>query len=178
LLIKLRQESVKEDYDFVWECNRCSSSNKTNINICNLNMSCLEQNPSDVIELSDRDCKIKLGLSTRGDEKEILIYARKNSKDMKSGVISRAELVNCAYGACIREVIISDSEGNEKIFDNITFDDKMKMVDEMSYADKIQIKNFVEKLDDFGYDLDVEVTCKECKTTQVQSMEWLAFFIG
>jgi hypothetical protein len=190
LLIKLRQESVKEEYSYNWSCAKCKKDNVKTVELSDLPFNELvgQGNKTKIIELDTFDAKLELGVSTRDDEKKILKYAQRNSS-VKEERLSQTEILNGAYAAVIKDMIsiekkdIKDEEGNvtteeREIKEKVGFDDRIKILESISIADKSKIKVFFDELAEYGYDMELgELPCKFCGHEEEHSLEWLTFFI-
>jgi hypothetical protein len=178
LLINLRKESVKEDFKHLWTCEECNEKNTLTKDLGQLS---IKELPSDAIktktiDLIDRkDIKLVLGLTTRAEEKKIISYTKKQTKNNDS--MSQAELLNAAFAAAIKEIIYINEKGEEQKM-AVSFDDRIKLIEEMSIDDKTQIQKFFESLSDYGYDMKIgSQTCKGCQHEQEVELEWMGFFI-
>ena len=185
ILVKLRAESVSDEVGFTWKCGECQHENKMSFDLGQLELKNIEDQASTttVIQLSDRDVKLELGMSTRGEEKPMMKYVKRNSQGLNGG-LSRIELLNGAFASSIKNIIVTekvmDQEGKEVEKENkmkLSFDDKVTIVEEMSLNDKNQIQEFLNGLEDYGFDLKRETTCKQCGHTEEQELDWLTFFI-
>jgi len=178
LLIELRKESVSNTFDFPWKCDDedCKKQNELNkMNIDDLDFSKLEN----VIEqedlpLSDRsNTVLTLGPANRGDEKQILKYAKSNSNGLKKGEISRVELMNATMASCIKKMVIGENVYDSKL----KFVDKIGIIEDMSMKDKEKIKDYISNIEKYGYDLEVDAVCSECGKKQEVVIDWTSFFI-
>ena len=185
ILVKLRAESVNDEVKFQWKCAECSTENVINYDLNYLELKNIEDQATTttVIELSDRDVKLELGMSTRGEEKPMMKYVKRNSQGLKGG-LSRIELLNGAFASSIKSIIVTetvmDQEGKEVEKENkmkLSFEDKVTIVEEMSLNDKNKIQEFLNGLEDYGFDLKKEATCKKCGHVQQEEIDWLTFFI-
>lgn len=189
LLIKLRQESVKEDFIYNWKCSKCEAPNTHKINLSDLSFEKIVNKDSlqnKELALRDRPITLILGMALRGDEKKIFEYAKKNS-DKKD--ISQAELINAAFAAIIKGVKvkktrnIKDAQGNDKPVEeevvlDIPFADRVKILDDLNMDDKNEIKKYLEGVDKYGFNLSLgTLKCKKCENESEESMEWLSFFM-
>lgn len=183
ILIRLRAESVKDDFTFKWKCEdeKCKSENDYVTTIDKINFDKLKnQNMEKTIELSDRNNTfLVVGMISRGDEKDMMSYVKRNSQGIKDG-FSKAEILNGALASAIKGmIVIEEIDGKEqkKSFDDLSFNDKVAIIDEITMDDRKQIQDFISSIDKFGYDLDINVRCRKCGLQQTHTMEWLSFFI-
>jgi len=191
LLIRLRQESVKDDFQFTWTCNACGQENNKQVALDKIAYEdkVKDSDLQQEVTLDGYGITLVLGLSTRDDEKKILKHAKKNSgSGTFKGDISQTEVLNAAYASVIKAII---KEGTRKIKDGdvekeiatrepivISFEDRVKILESLGTQDKNKIKKFFEDLDEYGYDLKLgEVTCKHCQESQELELDWISFFI-
>jgi hypothetical protein len=191
LLIKLRQESVKESFSHAWKCEECGRENKKQISIEELKFKEVVEGSikTKEIELDNYDCKLVLGNTTREDEKNILSFAKRNS-GIKSKEISQTEILSGAYASVIKgfktteEKIVKNEAGEEikeeqeKLVE-LSFADRMSIFDSLSVSDKNKIKGFFDELEEYGYDLNLGTqTCTGCSAQSEQELEWMVFFMA
>ena len=110
-------------------------------------------------------------------------YVKKHSQGLK-GALSRIELLNGAYATSIKSIIVEetviDQDGQETTKEKklqLSFDDKITIIEEMSLNDKNKIQEFLNEVEDYGYDLKKEVSCKKCGENTEEELDWLSFFI-
>lgn len=190
LLIKLRQESVKEEFEYSWTCEECKTVNKVSVDLSKLEFEKLataDGMKHKEVKLNDCDITLILGTSTREDEKCILAHAKKNSA--VKAQLSQAELLNAAYASVIKGIKVtktkdvkdesgSTSSVEEDVIIKVPFSERLRILDEMSFDDKNKIKIFFEELEKYGFDTNLGIqTCKSCSNEKEQEMEWMSFFI-
>lgn len=189
LLIKLRQESVKDDYTHNWKCSKCEAPNAHKINLSTISFDAIinkESLQNKEMVLRDRPLTLILGMALRGDEKKIFEFAKKNSSTKD---VSQAELINAAFAAIIKGIkvkktrTIKDAQGNDKPIEeevilDIPFADRIKILDDIHMDDKNEIKKYLETVDKYGFNLSLgTLKCKKCDNESEESMEWLSFFM-
>jgi len=189
LLIKLRQESVKDEYVYHWKCKECGEANKRLINLNDIDFSALVEGgiKEKEITLENYDSILVLGISTREDEKNILSHAKRNSGP--EGIISEAEILNGAYACVIKGLkikekkIVKDENGNEDIEEKeqlmkVSFEDRIKILESLSPDEKKKIKDFFDEIEEYGYDLALnDVVCGSCGHEEEEhEMDWISFF--
>jgi hypothetical protein len=192
LLIKLRQESVKDEFAFTWGCDDCGKENTKKVNLEDVPYEdkVKDSDKSQEVTLDGYGITLILGLSTRDDEKKILKHARKNSGVGASrGDISQTEVLNAAYASVIKGLVkegVKLVKGEDDVEKEVptrepvvlSFDDRVKILESLGAQDKNKIQQFFDSLDEYGYDLNLgDVTCKHCQNTQEVEMDWVSFFI-
>jgi len=189
LLIKLRQESVKEEFIHNWKCGKCETSNTHKINLSDIpfeNVINKDSLKNKEITLRDRPITLILGMANRGDEKKIFEHAKKNSATKD---VSQAELINAAFAAIIKGIKIKktrnvkDAQGNdnhieEEVILSLPFADRIKILEDINIDDKNEIKKYLESVDKYGFALTLgTLKCKKCEAESEETMEWLSFFM-
>jgi uncharacterized protein (UPF0335 family) len=187
LLIKLRLESVKEDFSHTWTCEHCKTSNTHIMDLKkltyeeNVNQSMMEKR----VKLENNNSTLILGMSTRDDEKKILRHAKKNTSTIKNDV-SQTEVLNAAYASVIKSIITTvekvDQKTGKTVEEQVTmfvpFDDRLKILEHLTMNDRMEIKKFFEELESYGFDLKLgDLKCASCGKEQEESLEWMSFFI-
>lgn len=187
LLIKLRLESVKGDFSHNWTCDSCKTANTIDFDLNKLPYEDKVKKGfmTKEIKLEHNDASIILSLSTRGDEKRIMRYAKKNTSSIKNEV-SQTELLTAAYASVIKAIKTNvetiDQETGEKTLEEkvirLDFDDRLRILEKLSLNDRDEIKKFFEELESYGYDLKLgTLNCKNCSHEQEESLDWMSFFI-
>lgn len=180
LLIELRRNSVKEEYTHMWTCDKlidedktCGHENKEMIRLNELDLTTLEkQINTKELKMDSINGVIVVGMTKRRDEKAILKYTRDNSKDMKKGESSRAELLIASLASVVKEVKFGD-----KVYSNLKLDERVEFVGKLSLDDRNQIRDFIKELDEYGFNLTLkDLKCGGCGTVQDIEMEWMSFF--
>jgi uncharacterized protein (UPF0335 family) len=189
LLIRLRKESVSEDYTHHWKCSECDTDNTKTVELESIDMkSPVEKSIySKEITLKSMDVNIVLGNTTRSDEKKIFTQAKKMSI---KGEPSQAELINATYAAVIKQikkkemVKVTGDDGEEtevpkETYINIKFKDRLEMLEVMTMDDKKLIKEYFLELKSYGFDMKIDnLVCKECTHTEEDDeIDWTDFFI-
>jgi hypothetical protein len=183
ILIKLREESVKDEFKYKWTCEgeKCNNETEETTTLGQLNFIKLSnQGIEKTIDLKNRKgVSLVLGMINRGDEKAMLSYVKKNSQGIKDG-ISKIELMNGAFASAIKAMVITevvDGKEQKTVFKDLSFNDKVGIIDDIHMDDKKQVQDFLSGIEKFGFDMDIKVTCKKCGKVQEHSIEWVSFFI-
>lgn len=186
LLIRLRAESISEEFNFDWVCNgtieteqqgvkdikKCGKKNTENIDLDELPLLEISGKMDTSITLCDRDCVLNIGISTRGDEIEAMEYADKIRKSLVDDTLSDKEYSNIIYASTIKSIVI---EG--KVYDNNSFEDKLGIIEGLHSDDRSKFDTFANQVKGLEYDFTRKVKCKSCKHEQNETMQWLSFFL-
>lgn len=176
LLITLRKESVKDNFNFNWQCSNidCQATNNENIQLDTIKFKDLKNKKSlsKELKLSDRDQKLLLKLPTRDLEKKMFKYVSVSSKK-----VSAVDVMNTTLAISIDKLIVKGEDGKTQKLD-VSFEDKVTILDEIDISDKKKIEEFLKGIESYGYDLNLgQHTCTECgEHTNVQ-LEWSDFFL-
>lgn len=177
ILIELRKESVKDDFNFHWKCSHCDHINKDTMSLDKLKFKKLKDKDllSKEIELNDRTgLKLNLSLPSRKFEKMLYKHVMKdNKKD-----ISAVDVLNTTLAVSIDSLLVLDEETNEYKRTEISFTDRINILEEVCIDDKKKIEKFLEGIEAYGYDMNIgNRVCKECKESSPVELEWSDFFL-
>jgi hypothetical protein len=193
LLISLRIESVSEEYTLFWTCtnevekddkkptkegededNICGHENKETIDLDTLKLEEPKGEFETTIKLTDKECDVRIGVALRGKETEAVDYIEKKTKELekKDEQIDDYDVYNAIYASIIRSATIGD-----KTFENMSFEDRLNLIEGLHLNDRKQIENFTNQTKGLEYNLKREVTCSKCKKKQTENLDWLSFFM-
>lgn len=175
LLITLRKESVKDNFNYKWQCSNpeCGSTNDENIQLDTIKFVKLKSKKSLTkdIKLSDRDLTLGLKLPTRLFEKKMLKYVGKTKE------ASAVDIMNITLAISIDKLYVTDEDG-KKIEKSISFEDRVTILDELSFKDKTKIEDFLKGIESYGYDLNLgSHECPKCGTDSEVQLGWSDFFL-
>jgi hypothetical protein len=183
LLIALRKESVKDEYEDSWVCQHeiededgkkrvCEHENTVEVKLSELDFTQLDKGSFvKEIVLTDRDnCTLVMDMAKRGDEKNVMGHAKKHSKGMKN--TSRTELLHATMASFIKSIKM----GEEEISD-IPFADKVGVIDDLSMKDRALVQDYIKDLEKYGYELNIgEHVCEQCGHAAERELDWMYFF--
>jgi hypothetical protein len=172
LLIKLRIESVTEEYKVPWKCEKCEKSNLNGLDLTTLSILEPKSKMDEEIKLSDRDCILFYGITRRKDEKLANAYIKKLENDLKEDEsLLDQEVADCIYASIIQKMKIGENE-----YTDMSLEERLEIVTDMDLNDKTKIQKFAEQIKGLEYNLNYEAVCT-CAHKQNQELEWVAFFI-
>jgi hypothetical protein len=181
LLIALRKESVKDEYEDSWICRNevgdgdekteCGHENTVELKLSELDFTQLDKGSFlKEIPLTDRDCTLVMDMAKRGDEKNVMNHAKKHSKGLKD--TSRTELLHATMASFIQSIKM----GEEEVTD-LPFTDKVAIIDDLSMADRASVQEYIKELEKYGYEMNIgEHTCEQCGQTTARELDWMYFF--
>lgn len=170
LLLEMRKKSKGEIHRFEYTCSKCKSQSPQKLNFDNIPT--LEINMDDIdynLELTD-DLTIKMRFLTRELEKEIYDlwpaiieeFSRKEEQEAEVALYLQAQTI---------EEIITPS-GPQK---DITLYDKKYLIENIPSNIYSEILEW-QKANNFGPQLEMEVTCPHCKNKEMYDLTSLDFF--
>lgn len=148
LLTDIRKKSKGENVEFEYKCPECESQTYISFNLDSLETKKLDNSVDNKIQLTDT-ISIYIWYITRGLEKEAIEKSESdniNSPEVQFNIITQG----------IQAVETPD--GKEE---NLPFEDKQFIVDNMTTGDLDKLKNWYEK-NHFGLDFRIEKKCKQC----------------
>jgi hypothetical protein len=182
LLIALRKESVKDEYEYSWTCKNmvgegdekepCGHENTIEIKISELDFTQLDSGAFiKEIVLTDRDnCTLVMDMAKRGDEKSVMGHAKKHSKGMKD--TSRTELLHATMASFIKSIKMGEED-----VEDIPFQDKVAIIDDLSMKDRESVQQYIRDLEKYGFELKIgEHACEQCGHTAERELDWMYFF--
>ena len=193
LLIELRRNSVKEEYNHTWICKnmindpeddwapekKCGYENKEMILLKDLDYEDLNEKLKTVkIKMTSYNISLVIGNTTRLDEKLIYKYTKDNSKDMKKGTKSTSELLLATIASTIKSIEFPPKEegGEIRLIENPDFEDKIGILNKLSVDDRNKIISEIDKQEKCGFNLKYTFGCKSCKHESEHVLDWMYFF--
>lgn len=167
LLLEIRKVTKGDKYTFNWKCPSCSTENLKTVNI-----SKLEVIPADhtnnIISVGER-LKLEVSFPTRSDQLDAI--NRMRSKKLKSYTERQLEVQTGTFVNSIKKV-----HTPEGILDNVSFDDKYYILENISSDIFEQFTNWF-KEHDFGIEFKSEIECMSCSHTEKLEIPLTDFFI-
>lgn len=165
LLLEIRKKTKGENYEFQFDCPKCESQNYLVKDLDKLKVTTLEKlgNINTEVKLTD-EVSINLWFITRGEEKEALekVDVNSSSKDTDYQFNILTQTIKA----------VNTPDGKEE---NLSFEDKQFIMDNLTTGNLEKINNWFEK-NNFGTDFRVKKICKQCDYEETTMIPLQNFF--
>lgn len=167
LLIEIRKKTKGESYDFTYKCPECKSQILNSMDLNGLNVVNLTEDIDNNVAITN-EIGVALRHIKRKDFKEISkVIDIKNKSELQIN----AEIETGLFAAGIEAIATPD--GIEEDVDIVS---KMYLVDNLPASGFQQIKDWYDD-NDFGIDMVMKTSCRNCGHEEEQSIPMGSFFL-
>lgn len=166
LLLEIRRVTKGEEYEFNWRCPKCKTSNVAVVLLSELPVKTLNRD-GNVLKINDK-LKFEVDFPTRADQKDAVLRASKKNLKLRE---RQVEVQTGTFANSIKR-----AHTPEGILDNISYDDKVYILDNIT-SDIFEnfTKWFTEH--DFGVDFTKEIGCVGCDNKERVDIPLSDFFV-
>ena len=168
LLLKIREHSKGDTYQYNWRCPECKTDNVGAVKISSMVVTPMNIDTTP-IPLNDK-LSVTMKLITRGEQKQIYTLLDKTKLTVQQKMVEAATMSI----ACSLDTFISGEERDDKV----TFEEKVNVVNNFISAQTFELLKEWIVDNDFGIKFEIALTCmnEECEKQEVYSIPLDRFF--
>jgi hypothetical protein len=166
LLLKIRENSKGDIYNFNYTCSKCNMTSPKSIKISEMKVTPMDVDETPIV-INDK-ISVKMKLITRGEQKEV--YKRVNRKKLTT-TEKFVEVVTMSVAQSMNTFIVGDEEDS-----NIPLEDKIDLIDNGIPTSGFEtLKKWLED-NDFGMQFTTDLNCIGCGNEEKYSIPVDNFF--
>jgi hypothetical protein len=167
LLLEIRKVTKGDSYQFNWHCPKCKVENVANILVSELPVKPFNHESDNVIKINDK-LQFEVDFPTRYDQIDSIQRFKPKPLNYRE---RQVEVKTGTYANSIKKV-----HTPEGIMENIGFDDKVYILDNIS-SDVFE--NFTKWFEDndFGTEFEEQIQCLSCGNTEKVDIPLTDFFV-
>lgn len=162
---EIRKKTKGETYEFEYDCPKCESQNYLVQNLDELEVTHLDENVDNKIDLTDK-VSIYIWYISRGEEKEAFSYV-----DPNLSVKER----NAEYQFNTLTQSIKSVESPDGLEENLSFSNKQFIIENVSINGLNKIRDWFQE-NNFGVDFRITKYCRQCNYQEFTTLPLQNFF--
>ena len=166
LLLEIRKVSKGDTYQFSWKCPKCKVDNMNGVVISGLDVKPFNREDN-IIPINER-LKFEVDFPTRADQKDAIHRVKGKPMGYRE---QQVEVQTGTFANSVKKV-----HTPEAVLDNIPFDDKVFILDNIS-SDVFETFTTWFKEHDFGVDFVSDVMCISCQHKEKMDIPLSDFFV-